>query len=92
MTQSTGVSPLRTGLRSHAANSNVTSTLVPVNGSQPQAAGNQNANPNIPINLQPNARVKVDGAGLDTSVPVIPKVRAQDIKELFKVKYLPHQT
>ena len=35
-----------------------------------------------------NVNVKVDGAGLDTFVPVIPDVRTEDIKELFKVKYL----
>ena len=32
--------------------------------------------------------VKVDGAGLDTFVPVIPEVRTEDIKALFKVQYL----
>ena len=84
MTQSNGRSPLRTGLRSQTGTAN----LVPSNGNQLQPAGNQNQNPNIPINLQPNVNVKVDGAGLDTFVPVIPEVRAEDIKELFKVKYL----
>ena len=84
MTQPNGRSPSRTGLRSQTGAAN----LVPPNGNQLQPAGNQNQNPNIPINLQPNVNVKVDGAGLDTFVPVIPEVRTEDIKELFKVKYL----
>ena len=82
------VSPQRTGLRSQTANTDAAATLVPPTGNRPQAAGNQNQNPNIPINLQPNVNVKVDGAGLDTFVPVIPEVQTEDIKELFKVKYL----
>ena len=88
MTQSNGRSPGRTGLRSQAGNANPTTNLVPPNGNQPQLAGNQNINPSIPINLQPNVNIKVDGTGLDTFVPVIPEVRTQAIKELFKVRYL----
>ena len=67
---------------------NPSATLVPFNGNQPLAVGNQNQNPNIPINLQPHDNVKVDGAGLDTFVSVIPVVRTEAIKELSKVKYL----
>ena len=84
MTQSSGRSPLRTGLRSQTGAVN----LVQPNGNQLQPSRNQNQNPNIPINLQPNVSVKVDGAGLDTFIPVIPDVRTENIKELFKVKYL----
>ena len=98
MSQSNGRSPVRTGLRSQTGTAN----LVPPNGNQLQPVGNQNQpvvnqnqpagsqnqNPNIPVNLQPNVNVKVDGAGLDTYVPVIPDVRTEDIKELFKVKFL----
>ena len=91
MTRSSGLSPSRTGLRSQGGPVNVVlpngNVLQPV-GNQNQPAGNQNQNPNVPINLQPNVNVKVDGAGLDTFVPVIPDVRTEDIKELFKVKYL----
>ena len=82
------VSPERTGLHSQNANTNAAATLVPPTGNHPQVAENQNQNPNTPINLQPNVNVKVDGAGLDTFVPVIPEVQTEDIKELFKVKYL----
>ena len=88
MAQSTGVSPMQTGLRSQTGNSNATAQIISTNGSQPQAAWNQNHNPNIPNNLNPNISVKVDGAGLNAFVPVIPEVCAEDIKELFKVKYL----
>ena len=61
---------------------------------QPLAARNQNQTPNIPINLQPNVNVepnvsvKVDGTGLDMFVPVISEIYREDVKELFKVKYL----
>ena len=95
MARPVGQSPKRTSQRLASGNANTSVTLVPPNGNQslavvnqPIAAGNQNQNPNIPINLQPNVNVKVDGAGLDTFVPVIPEVRTEDIKELFKVKYL----
>ena len=88
MAQSHGVSQQQTDLHSQTANSNAAATMVPPNGNQPRAEGDQNKNPDIPINLQPNVRVKVDGAGLDTFAPVIPEIRTEDIKELFKVKYL----
>ena len=95
MARPVGQSPKRTSQRLASGNANQSVTLVPPNGNQPLAvvnqplaAGNQNQNPNIPINLQPNVNVKVDGAGLDTFVPVIPEVRTEDITELFKVKYL----
>ena len=60
------------------------------NGRSPRKYGptERNINLNIPINLQPNSNVKVNGAGIDTFVPVIPEVRTEDIKELFRVKYL----
>ena len=92
MARPAGQSPTQTSQRLATAtqlvNVNPSTTLVPLNGNRPLAAGNQNQNPSIPINLQPNVNVKVDGAGLDTFVPVIPEVRTEDIKELFKVKYL----
>ena len=88
MAPSHGVSPQRTGLLSQTANTNAAATLVSPTGNQPQAAWSQNQNPNILINIQPNVSVKVDGAGLNTFVPIIPKVCTEDIKELFKVKYL----
>ena len=75
MAQSNGRSPGQAGLRSQAGNAN-------------PPAENENINPNVPINLQPNVSVKVDVTGLDTFVPVIPEVRTEDTKEIFKVKYL----
>ena len=92
MARPAGQSPTRTSQRlataTQSGNANPSATLVPLNGNQSLAVENQNQNPNITINLQPNVNVKVDGAGLDTFVPVIPEVRTEDIKELFKVKYL----
>ena len=95
MARPAGQSPTRTSQRLASGNANASVALAPPNGNQPLAAvnqpiaaGNQNQNPNIPINLQPNVNVKVDGAGLDTFVPVIPEVRTEDTKELFKVKCL----
>ena len=84
------VSPQQTGLRNQTANTQIQQHWFQQMGitHHPQAAGNQHHNPNIPINLQPNVNVKVDGTGLDTFVPVIPEVQTEDIKELFKVKYL----
>ena len=92
MAQPAGQSPRRTSQRlataTQSVSANTSAMLVPLNGNQPLAVGNQNQNPNILINLQPNVNVKVDGTGLDTFIPVIPKVQTEDIKELFKVKYL----
>ena len=88
MAQSADTSPRRTGLCSQTGDLNATANMVPPNRNQPQVAGNQNLNPNIPINVQPKVSIKVDGAWLDMFVPVIPEVRTEDTKELFKVKYL----